>query len=213
MDLPKFNFLGFHPCPICVKISGLTSIKMELLFDNLGNFDHNLFFYLNDFAKQNEFWTQVIHWFADYGIVLIIIGLIYLIVRGRINTLFAAVLACIFSAFISFILYLLWQRPRPFVTYAASVVQLAGHTTASSFPSAHTYLSFAIATTVILCGHKKLGVLMLIVALLIGISRIAAGLHYPSDVLGGVAIGIFSGTLAYWFMEHFENFWANNSAE
>jgi len=49
--------------------------------------------------------------------------------------------------------------------------------------------------------------------LLIGIARIAAGLHYPSDVLGGALIGILSGTLAYWFMEHFENFWANNSAE
>jgi len=186
---------------------------MEAALDNLRNFDHNLFFYLNDFARQNHFWGQVINWLADYGIILIIIGLIYLIVRGRINALFTAVLACIFSSFTSFIFYLLWQRPRPFVTYADAVTRLGGHTTTNSFPSAHTYLAFAIATTILLSGHKKLGISMLIVASLIGIARIAAGLHYPSDVLGGIFIGIFAGTLAYWFMEHFENFWANNTAD
>ena len=180
---------------------------MEQFFDNIRQLDAKTFFALNSFASHNEVWRLFFHWMADYGIVLIIIGLIYLVVRGRINALFAAVLSAIFSTFISFILYLLWQRPRPFVTYAESVTRLAGYTTVNSFPSAHTYLSFAIATTVVLYGHKKLGILMYIIACLIGISRIAAGLHYPSDVLGGIVVGVFSGTLAYWFMEHFENFW------
>lgn len=186
---------------------------MDNILDNLRHLDYNLFFYLNDFVKQSDFWRQFIRWFADYGIILIVIGLIYLIVRDRINALFAAVLSGILGAFVNFVLQLLWQRPRPFVTYASSVTQLAGHTTIYSFPSAHTFLSFAIATTVILYGHKKLGFAMLIIAIGIGISRIAAGLHYPSDVLGGAIIGVFSGTLAYWFMEHFEDFWQQNSAQ
>ncbi|MEI6144714.1 MAG: phosphatase PAP2 family protein, partial [Candidatus Berkelbacteria bacterium] len=186
---------------------------MDLIIDNLRRLDYNLFFYLNDFAKQSPFWSQFTVWLADYGIVFIIIGFIYLIVRGRINALFTAVLACIFSAFTSFILYLLWQRPRPFVTYASSVTQLGGYTTTYSFPSAQTYLAFAVAIAILLSGHKKLGVSMLIIAILIGAARVATGLHYPSDVLGGALIGIFSGTMAYWFMEHFENFWANNSAD
>lgn len=180
---------------------------MELFLDNLRQWDARTFFALNGFASKSDAWRLFFHWMADYGIVLVIIGLIYLVVRGRINALFAAVLSAIFSTFISFMLYLLWQRPRPFVTYAQSVERLAGYTTASSFPSVHTYLSFAIATTVLLYGHKKLGILMFIIALAVGISRIAAGLHYPSDVLGGIVVGVFSGTLAYWFMEHFENFW------
>lgn len=186
---------------------------MEQFLDNLRHLDYSLFFRLNDFAKQSEFWQLTTRWFADFGIVLIVVGLIYLVIRGRITTLFTAVLSAIFSIFTSFLLYVLWQRPRPFVTYADTVTRLAGHTTASSFPSAHTYLSFAIATAVLLCGHKKLGVAMLIIALCIGASRVAAGLHYPSDVLGGAVIGIFAGTLAYWFMEHFENFWQQNSAQ
>lgn len=59
-----------------------------------------------------------------------------------------------------------------------------------SFPSGHTAAAFLIAT---LIGRffPVLLVLVCIWALLVGVSRIYLGVHYPSDVLAGLLIGIF----------------------
>ena len=185
---------------------------MDQFFDNLRLIDRKAFFSLNDFAMQSHFWRDFFYFFAQYGIVLIAIGVIYLVIRVRINAVFTAVLSSIISTFVSFIIYLLWQRPRPFITYAGSVDRLIARTTVVSFPSAHTYLSFAIAITVLLYGHKKLGLAMVVLALMTALSRVAIGVHYPSDVIGGAIIGLLSGILAYWWMESFEHFWQENSA-
>lgn len=185
---------------------------MELIISNLRYLDRSSFFYLVDFTQHQPFWQSFFHFFANWGIILIILSTIYLLVRGRINALFAAALSMIISTISASIIYLFWQRPRPYVTYA-QIQALAGYTSSISFPSAHSFLSFAIATTVLLYGHKKLGGFMLAVAILVGFSRVATGVHYPSDVIGGATIGVASGILSYWLMESFEKFWADNSAQ
>jgi undecaprenyl-diphosphatase len=65
--------------------------------------------------------------------------------------------------------------------------------------------------TVLLYGHRKLGSVMMILAIVTAISRIAIGVHYPSDIIGGTIVGLISGILAYWWMESFEYFWHENS--
>ena len=184
---------------------------MDLSFDNLRYLDRKGFFVLNDFAQRSDFWQNFFYFFSQYGVILIVLGLIYLVLKIRINAIFTAFLSAIIATFISFVIYLLWQRPRPFIAYAESAHKLVGNLTSSSFPSAHTYISFAIAMTVLLYGHKKLGGFMIVIAILVAISRIAAGIHYPSDVIAGAIIGLFSGTLACWWMESFEHFWKENS--
>jgi len=184
---------------------------METFLDNVRLLDRRAFFYLNNLTQHQNFWRLFFYFFADFGIILIIFGLIYLIIKNRIRAFFAAGVAVILSTIITFVIYLIWQRPRPYVTYA-DVGKLASHTSTISFPSGHTFLSFAIAMVVLLYGHKKLGAAMFAVAILIAISRVATGVHYPSDVIGGATIGILSGILSYWFMESFEKFWEENSA-
>jgi len=116
------------------------------------------------------------------------------------------VLSTIFSVLLSFIFWLLWH-PQPFLVY------WNGSVTVSTFPSGFVYLSFAVATTLLFFSNKKTGLAALLTGILIAISQIADGLRYPTAAIIGIVIGIFAGTLTYWFMEHFENFWANNSAE
>lgn len=64
-----------------------------------------------------------------------------------------------------------------------------------SFPSGHTMCSFA-AATVIYNMNKKAGVLAIILSILIGFSRLYLYVHYPSDVLVGMIIGILLGYIS-----------------
>ena len=59
-----------------------------------------------------------------------------------------------------------------------------------SFPSGHTGSSFASAVVCFLELPKKYGIPILILAILIAFTRLYVGVHYPTDVLAGVIIGI-----------------------
>ena len=94
------------------------------------------------------------------------------------------------------------DRPRPFVAGHA-VVQLA-EAASPSFPSGHTAFAFTAAVALILMfPHRWLRLLVLAWALLVAYSRLALGVHYPSDVLASVLIGSASAVLAgYAFRQH-----------
>ena len=66
-----------------------------------------------------------------------------------------------------------------------------------SFPSGHTAASFASVAALYLAGEKKLWKPALVLACLIAVSRLYLYVHYPTDVLGGVVIGIIAGYLGY----------------
>ncbi len=81
----------------------------------------------------------------------------------------------------------LWPRRRPFARLT-DVEALVPHTPDRSFPSRHVASGLAMAV-IGRRAHPRLGVAMTIVAWLLGVSRVAAGLHYPSDILVGAAVG------------------------
>ena len=87
----------------------------------------------------------------------------------------------------------LWPRVRPFERFG-DVTPLAPHSPSRSFPSRHVASGLAMAA---IGGqeHRRLGRLMAAVAWLLGISRVAAGLHYPTDVVAGAALGKLVGHL------------------
>lgn len=74
-----------------------------------------------------------------------------------------------------------------------------------SFPSGHTTNSLACSWVLFRrAKHKKWGVLALVVAILIALSRLYVGVHYPTDILGGAAIGIGSACLSMWLVPKLE---------
>ena len=66
-----------------------------------------------------------------------------------------------------------------------------------SFPSGHTGSSFAAACAMYRSLPKWAGISLLLLAVLIGLSRLYVGVHYPSDVLAGMLTGILSGYAAH----------------
>ena len=73
-----------------------------------------------------------------------------------------------------------------------------------SFPSGHTTNSLACAWVLFKLSPKKVGVPALVLAILIALSRLYVGVHYPTDVLGGAVIGIGSACLALWLVPKLE---------
>ncbi len=65
-----------------------------------------------------------------------------------------------------------------------------------SFPSGHTAASFA-AVTALFFAKEKYWYLTLVLAILIALSRMYLYVHYPTDILGGVLVGIICGITAY----------------
>lgn len=65
-----------------------------------------------------------------------------------------------------------------------------------SFPSGHTLSSFAAASALFF-RNKKWGGAALVLAFLIAFSRLYLYVHYPTDILGGMAIGVLLGYLGY----------------
>lgn len=91
-------------------------------------------------------------------------------------------------------------RERPFVTHPF-IEKLSGGGS-SSFPSGHTLEAFAVAAALsLLFSRKKIVIPVYAWAILVAYSRMALGVHYPSDVLAGILIGTFIGWLVPWIFK------------
>jgi undecaprenyl-diphosphatase len=81
----------------------------------------------------------------------------------------------------------LFARTRPFdVAFFETLIEKPRD---YSFPSGHTASLFAFAATIVLFD-KKLGIPALIIAAVVAFSRLYLFVHYPTDVLAGLVIGI-----------------------
>ena len=100
-----------------------------------------------------------------------------------------------FSGVVVQILKAVFERPRmshldgaiPFLLENPSVVDLTGRF--NSFPSGHTTVSFAVAY-VLSKRYPYLSIPLYSIALMVGLSRIYLGSHYPSDVVAGAIVGV-----------------------
>lgn len=84
-------------------------------------------------------------------------------------------------------------RPRPFALKEGIELIIAAPTD-FSFPSGHTVSSFAAAVSLFIY-HKRLGIAALIWAVLIAFSRLYMYVHFPTDVLAGMIIGIICAVI------------------
>lgn len=92
----------------------------------------------------------------------------------------------------------LYPRVRPYIKLPGTNT-FRNPLTDHSFPSGHTTAIFSV-TVPFMAQAPILMVLLLPVAILVGVSRIYLGLHYPSDVLAGATLGSSAalGTVAFW---------------
>jgi len=167
------------------------------------NLDIYIFHLINQFAGR-YFWLDALAiFFAKYFEYLLILCLLLFLVkkfRKYLPMVIQSFAAAVISRFgIGSIIRGIWQRPRPFVTDHINLL-FSYNPAEPSFPSGHAAFYFALST-VVFAYNKKAGVLFYIASFLITIARVFSGIHWPSDILVGAAIGIFSGWLVIFFSQ------------
>jgi undecaprenyl-diphosphatase len=108
----------------------------------------------------------------------------------------AAVLSAGLALAIGKVISELVDRARPFVADSGGVHLFSAHAADPGFPSDHATAAFAIATAIFL-RHRGWGIFALVAAAVLSVGRVALGVHYPSDVLAGAALGA-AAALALW---------------
>lgn len=118
--------------------------------------------------------------------------------------IFTAISVFLSRVVITEIIRYFYYVPRPFVDN--DIVPLIYHAPTASFPSGHAAFFFALAIAIILVARwRTWGIVFFLGAILIGISRVIAGLHWPADILAGAIIGIFSAIILYFlFKKHLQ---------
>jgi membrane-associated phospholipid phosphatase len=104
--------------------------------------------------------------------------------RACVAGLSAAALGLLVNQAISHV----WDRGRPYEAHP-SVVPLLQRTSDASFPSDHATAALSIAFGVFFISRRA-GGLFLAFAALVSASRVMAGMHYPTDVLGSLAVSL-----------------------
>lgn len=154
-----------------------------------------IFYFFNNLSGINNILDGIWIFLAQYAIFIFGLVLIYLLRKDR-RLFFKAALSALITVVIVALAKKICFFPRPFAQ--EEVKLLISHIPDSTFPSKHTAVAFVLAAGIFL-EKKQLGIWLLVLALLIGLSRIVVGAHYPADILAGMLIGICVSLLTHKF--------------
>jgi undecaprenyl-diphosphatase len=157
--------------------------------------DHSLFFWVNDWVGRFmvlDFFAIFCADFLIFFVILLTILLYFLKRRHRLVPVFSQVIIGVIlvyfvSIFLGYILGFFYLRQRPFLAHP-NIIYLTNFLASAhkfSFPSDHTAVSLVIALF-IFKDWSQWGRILIISSILIGLSRIFVGVHYPLDIVGGI---------------------------
>lgn len=139
---------------------------------------------------------------GDAGIIWILLALVLMFTKKyRTYGVTMAVALLMMLVFGNGILKNIFMRERP-CWIDETVVLLIENPHDYSFPSGHTFSSIA-AATVILLRNKKAGIAAMVLAVLIAFSRMYLFVHFPTDILASLFLGVLTAGAAHWLVERY----------
>ena len=159
-------------------------------------FIHQLYDIAGDFFTP---FFEFISFLGHDGIPLIIFSFILILFKKTRKFGTAMLLGLAIGAIITnCCLKILIARARPYADESSIYYQLwklVGQNTESdkSFPSGHTTAAFAFSCAIYLVGNRKVSWTAFIFGILMAVARIYLVVHYPSDVVAGIIVGLFGG--------------------
>lgn len=186
---------------------------MEFLY----SVDKTLFYFINQ-TLSNPVGDVLWPYITDYAQlaavrVFLLVVWLFLLVRGGRNGRTVALLllptVTLSDQLSSSVIKEIFSRPRPCHTVDGVQVVQAIHLLVDcgpgkSFPSSHAVNNFAVASLFSFV-YKKWAWAFLGWASLVALSRVAVGVHYPSDILGGAVIGTAIAACVFWLWKAVEN--------
>lgn len=134
---------------------------------------------------------------GDLGILWLITAIIILLLKKYRKCGITMLLGLLSGRVVgNLILKNLIQRSRP-CWINTSVDMLISVPEDYSFPSAHTLSGF-IAVTILMYYDKRIGIPAMLIASLIAFSRLYLYVHFPTDILAGMILGIVLGCITIW---------------
>ena len=155
------------------------------------------FFY--GLTGSSPIFDRLVIFTASYlGWLFLGLAVIVLVWRGReeaapAERLSFVVLTTLGSWLIGVLIKWFWPLARPFARLN-EVVPLVAFNEPASFPSLHATLFFTLGLT-IYAIDPRLGGWAWLVASLIGLARVTAGVHWPFDILGGLVLALVASSL------------------
>lgn len=136
---------------------------------------------------------------GNTGMLFIVLGLVLLLFRQTRKAGFSALCAMLIGlVVVNFTIKPLVARARPWLVIE-NFVNLVPERDPNSFPSGHTNAAFAFAIAVCLSAPKRwMKITAVCLAVVMGLSRLYVGVHFPSDVLAGALVGSLCGLLGAW---------------
>lgn len=163
--------------------------------------NYKVFQMINGWSGHYFWLDKLMVYMSQYGLELFAFCLVMIWIAGNGDTkrsVLYAGLTGILALFVNFLIGHIYYEPRPFVTHSVNL--LFSHAADASFPSDHTTGAFALAIMIFLLRNRESeawGYCMLLLAVVMGISRVYVGHHYPGDVLGSIAVAILTSVLIY----------------
>ncbi|MDQ0950828.1 undecaprenyl-diphosphatase [Streptomyces phaeochromogenes] len=172
---------------------------MAGLAESGSNPDVDLLYDINGLAKDAPHWfDRVMEFVGEWGLLLVMVMLVlwcWLTVRKRggedaassVAALIWAPLAAGVAVLVNVPIRGFVERPRPFVDHDGLDVLIGGKSD-YSFVSDHATLMMAMGVGLFV-ANRKFGLVGIVLGLFGGFCRVYMGVHYPTDVIGGFALG------------------------
>ncbi|OUR88657.1 hypothetical protein A9Q81_23235 [Gammaproteobacteria bacterium 42_54_T18] len=168
----------------------MSTLNQKSIFQKIDKFEHNVCLYFNNFSRKKTIkrFFSIISRLGDGGIwYTLMLGLFFFGgFKGYVVALGMALMAIINVAIYKSLKSKL-VRERPYISFrdlSCGTPPLDQY----SFPSGHTLHAVSF-TVVCIYFFPLLAVLLIPISILIAISRVVLGLHYPTDVVMGALIG------------------------
>ncbi|MEV5434876.1 phosphatase PAP2 family protein [Streptomyces sp. NPDC052682] len=172
---------------------------MAGLADSGSNPDVDLLYDINGLAKDAPPWfDRIMEYVGEYGLllgmVLLVLGCWWSVRRRGGEDAAVTVAALVWAPLAAGIAVLVnvpirgfVERPRPFLDHQGLEVLVSGKTD-YSFVSDHATITMAMGVALFV-AHRRFGAVGIGLGLLEGFCRVYMGVHYPTDVVGGFALG------------------------
>lgn len=174
--------------------------------DIINNIDLDILLFIQNHLRLS-FLTPLLKWITSLGdsgsIWLFIIIILILNKKTRKIGLFTLLGYVLCLLTVDGVLKGIFSRGRPFDTYP-QIIPLINKPHDFSFPSGHTSMAFTIASILYRLLDKRIGGVALVIAFLIGFSRLYLGVHFFSDVLAGIFVGLVLGKIVEWLYNKYE---------